>query len=202
MVAAVIAAATSTAWAFAHRVQYPKRHTQTVEPGVQRLESTFDVHGHDEGTQLRERFDVDHDGKLDQDEAQELGRHIAIEEHRTLVLLADGKPLAMIMTALSEDGLIGPVRVTEKQQLAAVWEGSLPAMPSKIRIADDENEGMRVVPLTVRVRGARVATAGAWEVGCDSATGTSRIEGARVTGKNPLELVLVPGAACGTADGS
>ena len=195
-VAGVLCAATAPSPASAHGVQYPKRQELTIEPNAVRLETKLDVHGHDEGTQLRERFDADHDGKLDQDEAQQLGRQIVAEEHRTLVLLVNGKPVSMTMTALSDDGLVGPVRVTEHQKLAAVWEAPLSAPPQTVRLVDHVDEGMRRVPVVVRVRGARVASAGSWEVTCDAGSGTSRIDAASVTEEAPLELVLVPGATC------
>jgi hypothetical protein len=201
IVAAAIAVALVESQVIAHGVQYPKRHELTLEPGKLRLESKLDVHGHDEGTQLRERFDIDRDGNLDQDEAQQLARHIAVEEHRTLTLLVDGKPVSLTMTALSEDGLVGPVRVTEHQKLAAIWETALASPPRSLRLLDREDEGMRRVLVSVSVRGERIASASGWKVACDPASGASLIEEASVTGDTPLELSLVPGEACAMTGG-
>src|SRR5262249_42734770 len=148
-------------------IPFPKRQELSLAPGLVRLTTRLDVQGHDEGTSLRERFDVDHDGKLDPDEAERLGRELAGEAHRTLGLTVDGEPLAMTLTALSDDALVGPVRAGDHMLLAAVWEARVPEMPRWLVLADRENEGMRRVPVVVRVQGARVVSADPWQWRCD-----------------------------------
>jgi hypothetical protein len=186
--AALLLAIAVSSMAEAHSVPYPKRHELIVQSHEVRLATQLVVHADEHGAPLRERFDADRDGTLDQDEAQQLALHLVADARRTLRLLVDDEPLAMSLVAISDDALAGPVVTEALQQLAAVSVAQLPSPPSSLRLSDGVDEGMRRVPVVVRIFGLAVATTSPGRFALEPNGVSSRFEAADVTADTPVVI--------------
>jgi hypothetical protein len=138
----------------AHRIQHPKRDSLAFSPGHLALSMTLDVEGGAEASALRERYDRNGDGAMDQEESEALQGYLVKEVQRTLRLTVNGKALDLTPTSVSGYGLDFPKTSREHLGILAVLEGPIPAAPVlAVSVADTTTEGMRQVPVEVWLKG-------------------------------------------------
>ncbi len=143
--------------AHAHTTNYPKRLTAEITPDRVRLAVAYDLDGDEAGQALRDRFDADHDGQIDQDEAELARKFVADDLRRTLYLAFGAQRPVLTLTSVSDRGIEGAVKSRTHTQFEFVFEAVAPSTPAfDVSIGDEVNEGLGVVPVQVSVAGLRL----------------------------------------------
>jgi hypothetical protein len=167
----LIALVLAAGGAFGHWVQYPKQDRLEVLPDRVRVILTLVLDHGDETGPLRERFDRDGSGGLEEEERRELEEHLSALILKDLRIQCNGAVPELRRTALSSSGSDGPVRGHERIEGTVVLEAPLPSGEAlEILVADRTTAGRRQVPVSVVLDG--------WECrDCPGATAVPRRRG-------------------------
>jgi hypothetical protein len=181
--AAALALALPSSWIRGHWVHYPKQDRLRFTPD--RVEATLLlILDHDEEVgPLRDRFDRDASGRLEEAEREELVAHMAREIEKDFALRIGREPAALLRTAVSYGGLDAAKREHQRVEVTVVLEAKLPPGPVlKVAVSDRPRERRKAVPLTLVLEG--------WE--CRDCPGARPEPAARRGGAKEFTGVALP----------
>lgn len=140
----------------AHNINYPKRLVAELTAEKIRVSVGYDLEGEDGGKGLRERFDANRDGQVDQDEAELARMFVVNDVRKTLRVSLGTQPAALTLTSVSDRGLEGSLQTREHIQFEFVFETPSPTgQEFELSIRDEVEGGLGVVPLQISVTGLR-----------------------------------------------
>jgi hypothetical protein len=145
-----------SATAAAHTEKFPKRDRLQLSAGGARLAIDYLIPG-DEARALREVFDRDHSGALDDKERAQLGEYLAQQAARFAALTVDGAPVALARAGFEPElGAGGETPIAVTVRLAA----PLALGPGRhhVRFADRHKDRRVTVPVAVALDGLSLAT--------------------------------------------
>jgi len=154
---AVILVALAGSTAAAHSEQFPKRDRLALAPSGARVVIDYSIPAGDEARALRELFDRDHSGALDERERAQLGEYLAQQAARFVALTVDGAAAALErVSAEPALGASANAGLTVTVTLAA--RVALGAGEHRVRFADRHKDRRVTVPVALALDGLRATT--------------------------------------------
>lgn len=147
VVFASLAALAVSAVAGAHAVKYPKRDRLVLAPSEIRLVIDYLVPAGDEARALREIFDRDRSGALDDSERAALGEYLAAQASHFAALTVDDRAVPLARVAADPDlgaGGAGPLGTTVTLAARVALDGA-----HRVKLVDRHKDRRVDVPVEV-----------------------------------------------------
>jgi hypothetical protein len=141
----VIALVALAGAALAHEEKFPKRDRLELRPDGARVVLDYAIPAGDDARALREIFDRDHSGSLDERERVQLVEYLALQASHFVELRVDGRRVALARSALEPDPIGGG---TARLGVRVVLTATTPITRS-VQFSDRHKDRRITVPVEI-----------------------------------------------------
>jgi hypothetical protein len=155
--AVIVVACGFASTAAAHDTKYPKRDRLELSPAGARVIVDYVIPAGDEARALRELFDRDRSGALDERERAQLAEYLAVQAARFVALSVDGAPVPFARTAIDPalgETAIAPLAVTVTLVAAVLLADG----EHRVRFGDRHKDRRVDVPVALAFNRLRVTS--------------------------------------------